>query len=78
MHCKLTEARGNPRHADRAAQAGPEGASGNNDPFAACAQFVEHAAGIDLKPIGFEFGKGLSHAGQLEPGELIEYRVEQQ
>ena len=49
-----------------AAQAGAEGAFQNKDPFAACAPFVEHAAGIDLKPIGFEFGKGLGHAGRPE------------
>jgi hypothetical protein len=30
-----------------------------------------------LKPIGFEFGKGLGHAGQPELGELIEYRADQ-
>jgi hypothetical protein len=27
---------------------------------------------------GFEFGKGLGHAGQPELGELIEYRLDQQ
>ena len=33
---------------------------------------------IDLKPLGFEFGKGLGHAGRPELRELIEYRVDQQ